>query len=301
MRLRQTRFGLVLSLWFILSLLCLPCFADAWPPAEALVDTALFQDVPVQYVDMGKGEVPLVLIHGWACRGSFWRSQVPLAQDGRLIIPDLPGHGNSGFLDGPYSLDALAGAVLAVMDQAGVQRAVLAGHSMGAAVAWRVAVKAPDRVAGIVSVDGAVFVLPEVGPGRQAWIEGMQGTLDKLKGPDGEAVAAQFIDSMHGPDISPELKNEIRELMLATPREVRMSASETLCDPDTWDGAVTQAPVLGIHVQSPGLAPDYEQTIQAIFPDFTFVVLNGPGHFVMMERPEQVNQLIRGFWDGLVQ
>ena len=82
---------------------------------------------------------------------------------------------------------------------------------------------------------------------------------------------------------------------MATPRAVRLSASETLCDPATWDKAVTQAPVLGIYVTSEDLPPDYDQTIRGIFPDFTYVLLDGPGHFVMMERPGQVNDLIREF------
>ncbi len=300
MRARRGLLCLGLCLWLVLTL-CFQAAAETWPPADAEVRTAAFGEVPVHYVDMGRGDLPLVLIHGWACQGSFWRGQVPLAQNGRLVIPDLPGHGQSGFLDGPYSLDALAGAVFAVMDQAGIQRAVLAGHSMGAAVAWRAAVMAPERVAGIVSVDGAVFVLPEEGEGRDAWVQGMNGVLDNLKSPDGEARAVEFIDSLHTQETSPELQSEIRELMMATPRDVRLAMSETLCDPDTWDGSVVNMPVLGIYAQSEGLAPDYEQTIKGIFPDFTFVLMDGPGHFLMMERPEETNGLIQEFWAGITK
>lgn len=93
---------------------------------------------------------PVVLVHGWACTAFAWRRQVPvLAAAGRRVIAfDLKGH---GFSDKPplvaeYSAAAMTRFTLDVMDAMGVERAALAGHSMGGAVATGVALAEPARV-----------------------------------------------------------------------------------------------------------------------------------------------------------
>src|SRR5690348_12769122 len=70
----------------------------------------------VHYVVQGKGKHTLVLIHCWAGNMGFWREQVPvLADKARLVLIDLPGHGQSDKPHTAYTMDFLAGAVLAVM------------------------------------------------------------------------------------------------------------------------------------------------------------------------------------------
>jgi lipase len=71
-----------------------------------------------------------------------------------LLAPDLRGRGESADLPGPYGFAAHVADLLAVLDHAGVQRAVLAGHSMGAYVAARLAAEHPERAASLVLVDG---------------------------------------------------------------------------------------------------------------------------------------------------
>lgn len=96
----------------------------------------------------------VVCVHGWACSSYTFRRLLPeLGVRGyRAIALDLPGHGLSDKPEGGsyYTLDALAGVVLAVMDTLGVERARLAGHSMGGAIVARAAVLAPGRVESLV-------------------------------------------------------------------------------------------------------------------------------------------------------
>src|SRR6185437_7367619 len=95
--------------------------------------------VGIEYEVMGDGR-PVVLIHGFPDSGRLWRHQVPalVGAGFRVIVPDLRGYGRS---DKPsdveaYALAALAGDVLAVMGDAGVEQAHVVGHDWGAAVAW---------------------------------------------------------------------------------------------------------------------------------------------------------------------
>lgn len=79
----------------------------------------------------------------------------------RVVAMDLRGRGNSSrAASGGYGMENHGRDVLAVMDALGIERAVLAGHSMGAYVATAAAVLAPHRAAGVVLVDGGV-ALPD--------------------------------------------------------------------------------------------------------------------------------------------
>jgi pimeloyl-ACP methyl ester carboxylesterase len=73
-----------------------------------------------------------------------------------FLVPDLRGRGASAALPGPYGLAAHVADLVAVLDYWGVERAVLAGHSMGAYIVARLAAAQPGRCAGVVLVDGGL-------------------------------------------------------------------------------------------------------------------------------------------------
>lgn len=93
---------------------------------------------------------PLLLIHGAANDGDAWQQVAAgLAAAGCCVLaPDLPGHGLSG---GPplASIEALADWLPALLDAAGVDRALLVGHSMGSLVALEGAARHPQRCSGL--------------------------------------------------------------------------------------------------------------------------------------------------------
>jgi pimeloyl-ACP methyl ester carboxylesterase len=109
----------------------------------------------------GGGRVVLA-VHGITANGLSWG---PVARhlDGRvtLLAPDLRGRAGSRDEPEPYGLARHADDVIAVLDERGVDTAVVAGHSMGAYVAALAAVRHPDRVTSVVLVDGGLaFPLP---------------------------------------------------------------------------------------------------------------------------------------------
>jgi len=98
----------------------------------------------------------VLAIHGITANMMAWASVARELARYRvtMLAPDLRGRGESAALRGPYGFAAHVADLLAVLDHAGVQRAVLAGHSMGAYVAARLAAEHPERAAGLVLVDG---------------------------------------------------------------------------------------------------------------------------------------------------
>lgn len=93
------------------------------------------QGTTIAWTEMGEGE-PLVLLHGMGDSHRTWRQSAHhLAQDFRVLMPDLPGHGLSGRPDAPYTLAWYAQSVLDWMSAVGVESAHVCGHSFGGGIA----------------------------------------------------------------------------------------------------------------------------------------------------------------------
>ena len=86
----------------------------------------------LHHVESGSGR-PVVLLHAFPMDSSLWATQrQSLAQGGhRVITPDLPGFGGSALAAEPPSLDVMADAVVGLLDELGIERAVVGGLSMG--------------------------------------------------------------------------------------------------------------------------------------------------------------------------
>ncbi|GIG29408.1 alpha/beta fold hydrolase [Cellulomonas marina] len=98
----------------------------------------------------------VVLLHGFPQDGSAYDAVVPLlvGHGLRVLAPDQRGYSPGARPRGraPYRLDRLVGDVVALLDAAGVDRAVVAGHDWGGAVAWDLAGRHPARVRGLVAL-----------------------------------------------------------------------------------------------------------------------------------------------------
>jgi len=103
----------------------------------------------IHYTVKGSGE-PLVLIHGFPNDSTAWDNVVPgLSQHYRLILPDLPGAGQSPLLEAAPSMALLADAVKEVLDHENIGKALFIGHSMGGYTAMQIASMYPEMVQGI--------------------------------------------------------------------------------------------------------------------------------------------------------
>ena len=107
----------------------------------------------IHYLDGGKGET-LVLLHGIFAEKDHWVDFArPLTGRYRVLVPDLPGFGESSRLDShSYSYDAQTERLKALLDTLGVARAHLAGNSMGGTLAALFAMRYPERVASVALI-----------------------------------------------------------------------------------------------------------------------------------------------------
>jgi pimeloyl-ACP methyl ester carboxylesterase len=111
-------------------------------------------DAVLDVLDEGRG-TPLVLLHGFPLAKETWDPVAALLRGrARIVRIDLRGLGRSRAPGGPVTLERLAADIGGVLDRLSIERAVIAGHSLGAMVAWAFLRARPERVAGLAVVCG---------------------------------------------------------------------------------------------------------------------------------------------------
>jgi len=125
--------------------------------------------------EAGRGR-PILLLHGWTCHGGFFAPQFEgLADHFHLIAPDLPGHGIAPRAG--LTIEDAADAVHRLIAERALDRPLVVGWSMGAAVAWSlIARHGQDGLGGLVVVDMSPKVLND-----GAWSLGLSNGLDAAR------------------------------------------------------------------------------------------------------------------------
>jgi pimeloyl-ACP methyl ester carboxylesterase len=248
----------------------------------------------VHYESYGSGNEAVVFIHGWTCDLTFWREQAPVYQSRRSLLIDLPGHGESDKPRVPYPMEFFARSVEAVMHDAGVDRAVLVGHSLGGPIVYTVLRLFPEKVKALVLVDAEVTAPQATAAYREAQKARYALNVRNLSGPAGIKYFTSRVDAMFSAKTPPAWREQIRAKMLATPEHVRIAAvsSPSQLDPPK-PGEAFALPVLAIQAAA-GLDVPIA-AMRAIFPNLRVDKWEGHGHFLMVEDPQRFNQTLQSF------
>jgi pimeloyl-ACP methyl ester carboxylesterase len=258
---------------------------SAGEPKYAKLDNAR-----VYYMNYGKGKEAIVLVHGWGCNLNHWKEQIPdLSKRARVLAIDLPGHGQSDKPEQAYTMDLFANAIDAVLRDAGVEKAVVVGHSMGTPVARQFYRKYPNKTLAIVIVDGSLRPF------------GDKATRDNFvaafKSPNYKQAGSQMFAAMSGPNLAADKQEQVKASFLNTPQPVLVSAMESMNDDSLYGPDKINVPVLAILAKLPYWAPDTEQFFQSIAPNLELHWFDGVGHFLMMEKPKEFNETVVVFLD----
>lgn len=250
-----------------------------------LAGTAELDGTKIEYSAAGNGRTAVVLIHGWTCDRTLWDAQVEaLKERYRVLAVDLPGHGASGAAP-DYSMRRFARAVEAVMRAEKVERAVLAGHSMGGAVMLQFARLFPEKVAAIIAVDA---IMPS-----SAEAASLAGFAARFQGPGAMANREKMVRGMFTPATTPEVQAKIEKVMLGTAAETAAGAMLGLAEPEVWRDGVIDVPLLQITAGTNNYIT--EEGLKRRFPRAKLVQAPGTGHFLHMEKPGEVNAIMLGW------
>lgn len=246
----------------------------------------------IQYLRVGDGGVPLVLIPGFGGDiNIFVFNQETLSEDRTVYALDMPGHGGSSKDVGAGDLDFFVGVIEGFLDAMGVEKAHLAGHSMGGAVAGAFALAHPERVASLV-------LLASAGLGEEIntdYIEGfiaanrrkeMKNVLGLLFA-DPELVTRQLV----GDQLQYKRKDGVDEALRAVADKMFPDGKQA----GVADLSPTEVPILAIWGREDEIVPaDHAENL----PDGAKVeILDSKGHMVQMEAAGPTNRLISGFLD----
>jgi pimeloyl-ACP methyl ester carboxylesterase len=259
--------------------------------------------------DLGEGPA-VVLLHGLGATKLSWMPLLPpLAERFRVVVPDLPGHGESSKPRGSYTPSFFAGVIRRLLDAIHVERAVLIGNSMGGRIAVEVAARAPSRVAGLVLLGPATAGLPfpyyarllrlvptEFGAlpmpmRRRLVLRGIRqlfATPDRLPGNAYLAGADEFIRVYRS--------GRARVALLAAVRGLMRDRPDLF-----WDAARrVAAPTLIVHGDRDRLVPlRLSEVLASTLPRAELVRLPGVGHVPQFEAPEMTTGLVRSFLEDL--
>lgn len=235
--------------------------------------------VEIAYTVHSVGSPTLVLVHGWMCNQGYWSKQVPaLAERFGVVTVDLGGHGASGTNRQKWTLASLAEDVQAVITHLGLNRVIVAGHSMGGRVALEVAHRLPGTVIGIIGVDTLHTAEDRFDP------EQIKRLLTGLE-QDFATTCSGFVRGMFVPGAETALVERVVGDMCSGPGEIGAALLRSYVEFDI-KSAFGRAGV-PIRALNSDLWPTDVEGNRAV-ADFDLVIFKGYGHFLMQEAPEEL-------------
>jgi pimeloyl-ACP methyl ester carboxylesterase len=237
----------------------------------------------------GKGDTALVFLHGWCGDREYWKNQAAaFAGDYRVVTLDQAGHGESGKDRKAWSAAGLAADVEAVVKALGLKRVILVGHSMGGPVALLAAKRMPGTVVAVIGVDtlpNVEFQMPE--EARKKFLAMFE---NDFKGTMRGGLGGLFHDKTDA-----DLKEWVVTRAAAQDEKMALGLMRDLTGLDQKK-LLKEA---GVPVRCINSAGGFQfHTPTAVetnkkYADFAAVMIEGVGHYPMLERPAEFNDRLR--------
>jgi pimeloyl-ACP methyl ester carboxylesterase len=256
------------------------------------------------YERQGNGNPPLVFVHGFACTHDDWQDQMKFFRPQQCVVAcDLRGHGASSGDPAHCDIETYGADVSALLHALDLPPAILIGHSLGCRVVLQAYVDAPQRVAGLVLIDGSRLGTGDPQPAEQ----GMRQHIQTI----GYATMMQgFFADMFLEGSDPSVKERIVGRALVLPEAIGVAVFSRLVrwDAQYMDAALAKVAVPLLVIQStyvnpervrvplqPGASTPWLELVRRYVPTAQIDIVSGAGHFTMLDKPQAVNQGLAAF------
>ena len=251
------------------------------------METLTVNNIRLAYERRGTG-TPLVLLHGYPLDHHLWDEVAPLLVDTfELILPDLRGFGESSTVDSFYTMEDIASDIAALLDHLEIQKAAIAGHSMGGYVALAFARLFPERVSGLGLVSSQVLAdAPDRKEGRY---KSAAEVADKGIASVVETMTPKFTSN-------PQLQQFARESMERQQPAAYIGSLKAMAErvDSTPLLSTLQIPVVLVHGDADQLIPiDRAREVKAAIANAHLVEISGAGHMPMMESAEKTAEALK--------
>jgi 3-oxoadipate enol-lactonase len=240
----------------------------------------------------------VLLIHGFPLHAAMWQPQLSAPPRGwRLFAANLKGFGPDGSASGVdrLTMDMLADDLAAQLGEAGIERAVVCGLSMGGYVAFAMLRRWPERVRALVLCDTRAGA--DSADARKARIESARRVRDAGPAP----IVDDMLPKMLSPTTRserPELETEVRQIMMAAAAD---SVSAALLGMAERADSTAMLPwirvptLVVVGADDPITPPAEAQRMADAIPHARLVVIDDAAHLPNMERPAEFNRALNGF------
>lgn len=262
----------------------------------------------IYYERSGKeGALSLIFIHGFTCDHTYWKYQTrSFEQDFDVVALDLGGHGQSTSDISRCNITSYAEDVAELISALSLNKPILIGHSMGCRVSICAAGMLDNQVRGLALLDSGLLA-------DEQDLEAILGIIDGMIANTGyPAFARALFESMFLDSADPELKARVIEQAMAFDAEIGHQLGKDLIAWEALEQRTTlkkiTAPILGVvtTVVTQGLSrrpielderDPWSQMMLENAPQTEIVNIPETGHFIMQERPEELNALLKEFFD----
>ncbi|MGC5311820.1 alpha/beta fold hydrolase [Micromonospora zamorensis] len=239
----------------------------------------------------------LVLIHGTSSTGlGSWGTVLDdLAARYTVVLPNLPGSGDSPFPDGPLDVDTVADQIVAAAQDAGLETFALAGASLGAPVAIKVAARHAERVSRLATIVGFARPRPSLRLSLELWA----GMVDRQDENLGKLIVMLSFSDEFLAALSEEQLQQVTAMMAADPAPGTAAQIDFGLRMDVRaDLAKIQIPTLVVSAAGDRFVPPaHSQEVADGIPHARLVEVTG-GHASIFEDPKQTLSALLTFLDG---
>jgi len=283
-------FKSVIMFCSLITLLC-ACSSDKKNIEEKYLN---YNEHKIYYEVRGNSSKTLIFIHGWTGSIHSWKYQLDSFPGYKVLAIDLPGNGKSSKNENSiYSTELFADSVYQVLKKEKINKGFFIGHSMGLAVCDVIAQKYPEICAGICSMDGSHFELPENAKEKENWIQYNRSFANTMAT---EAGRESFLNMLFLPDTPKILKDEVLKISKTVPLKIGKSMIDGVeKDQKFWKKRKIDIPFLAIYSPAYQLPPDYKNELKKTYPEIEYYYIPHVSHFLMLEMPYKVNQIIYDF------
>lgn len=276
---------------------------------------ANLSEVKMHYLEGGSGAETVMLLHGWPHTSYTWRNLIPkLGEEHRVLAPDLRGLGDSSRGASRYDIEAVATDLVELIDLLGIKTLSVVGHDWGGPVAFALALLAPQRVIRLAIVD---VVLPGDGraagssQGGQRWHHAFHRTPDlpEILTAGREAAYLQWFYDEYSERSGHMAESDLLEYVRTYSQPGAMKCgfeyyralerSNAFAAEKIRSNGTLDIPVMTIAGGAGrGRGTEVAESVGCVAKRVTSHIIEGCGHLVPEEAPDELFNLLRPFLSG---
>lgn len=257
----------------------------------------LANGISVAYQEQGQGQT-IVLLHGFCGSSAYWEKLAPLlSREYHIVMPDLRGHGASGAPEGPYTIEQMADDIAVLMEQMGVPKYTLLGHSLGGYITLSLAERYSSRLDGF----GLIHSTPY--PDSEEAKEKRLKAVEKIHAEGINAFVDGLVPGLFAPKHLQTMMQDVnrtKEIGYLTSPQGAQGAALAMRERVDRREVLNQSelPILLVAGENDGVIP-LERTFTVEGDGVIKAVIKAAGHMGMYEAPDQLAAIISDFMRNL--